>query len=634
MKKGMIKNIISWIGNIVFILSLVSSAILFMACRWAKRTFNVSIDAIINTLASPLQGTSSDTVWPAVKYCLPVVIIVLVVGIVCVIWQMKKKSKIMPVIMGVMSLFSLVGALEYVQHEYDIIAYVNNGSQETSIYSQFYVEPKRTEIKEPEEKRNLLLIYLESMETTYADIDSGGRQTVNYMPYATKLAEENVSFSHSDKLGGLRSVVGSTWTMGALFTSSSALPFAFPVGASGMEDVDIFASGVYALGDFLESEGYEQEFLCGSDIAFAGRDLFYEQHGDYEIFDLFTAREKGYIPEDYFVFWGYEDFLLYEIAKDELLRLEEQERPFNLTMLTVDAHHIGGYICEKCENKYEDKTANVISCADRQLQEFIEWCKEQDFYADTTIVIVGDHPRMDTHLVDGIEYNERTLYNCFMNSMVEPIKDTKYRECSQLDMYPTILAAMGYEIEGNKLGLGVNLFSEEATLLETNGLDAVNEEFNKRSSYYVKRFSPELAYMIEDEESAIKTIYFSGEEYNATEYILEGLSEPEADSSWIEGKDLVVSIPIEQDVDKVHITIHVLGTVRNEYYGVIQGDELLCDGVVKKACTIGFDAKVENGKCDFIVRIPEVESPYAYGMSDDTRPISLKLTHMTVNLCD
>ena len=49
---------------------------------------------------------------------------------------------------------------------------------------------------------------------------------------------------------------------------------------------------------------------------------------------------------------------------------------------------------------------------------------------------------------------------------------------------------------------------------------------------------------------------------------------------------------------------------------------------------LDFDAKVKNGTCDFTVKIPLVESPYAYGMGDDTRAISLKLTHLTVNLCE
>jgi len=605
-----------------------------MVCRWAQGTFNVSVDAILNTLTGPLKGTGSDMVMPAVKYCLPVVIVAAVLSIICVVWQSRKKSRIMPWIMVLLSIGSVAGALGYVQHVYDVIGYFRYINQETTLYEEYYVDPLEVAIEAPEEKRNLLYIYWESLETTYADVESGGKQEVNYIPNAVQLTKEHVSFSNTDGFGGLRPVTGTTWTMGALYASSSGLPYSFPVGSYGMEGAQNFATGVYAIGDFLADEGYVQEFLCGSDIAFAGRDVFYRDHGPYDVFDLYTAREKGYIPEDYFEFWGYEDHILFDIAKDELLRLAEGEEPFNLTMLTVDTHNVGGYICSLCGDEYEDVTANVVECADRQMAEFIAWCKEQEFYEDTTIVIVGDHPRMDSHLVEGVEYNERTIYNCFINPACETETETTNREASQLDMYPTVLAAMGYEIEGDKLGLGVNLFSEEATLLERFGLEAMNREFSKSSTYYVKRFAPELWYMVQDEETAIVTVYFDEEKYNATDYVLEGLSEVEGDHSWIEGKDFIVSIPIEEDVDKVHITIHVLGTIRDEYYGVFQDGEMLFDGVVTGACIIDFDAKVESGTCDFLVRIPLVESPYAYGMSKDTRPISLKLTHMTVNLCE
>ena len=51
-------------------------------------------------------------------------------------------------------------------------------------------------------------------------------------------------------------------------------------------------------------------------------------------------------------------------------------------------------------------------------------------------------------------------------------------------MFPTTLAALGVKIEGNKLGLGVNLFSTEKTLLEEYGKEYINEEIMKKSFYY------------------------------------------------------------------------------------------------------------------------------------------------------
>ena len=51
-------------------------------------------------------------------------------------------------------------------------------------------------------------------------------------------------------------------------------------------------------------------------------------------------------------------------------------------------------------------------------------------------------------------------------------------------MYPTTLAAMGVEIEGDRFGLGVNLYSDVPTLVEEMGLDKLNSELGKKSVYY------------------------------------------------------------------------------------------------------------------------------------------------------
>ncbi len=56
-----------------------------------------------------------------------------------------------------------------------------------------------------------------------------------------------------------------------------------------------------------------------------------------------------------------------------------------------------------------------------------------------------------------------------------------------LDLFPTTLAALGVKIPGNRLGLGVNLFSKEKTLYERIGKDKLEDELTKKSEYY-KRF--------------------------------------------------------------------------------------------------------------------------------------------------
>ena len=56
-----------------------------------------------------------------------------------------------------------------------------------------------------------------------------------------------------------------------------------------------------------------------------------------------------------------------------------------------------------------------------------------------------------------------------------------------MDLFPTTIASLGFKIEGNRLGLGTNLFSKEETLLEKYDYDYLNKELKKkRSSFMLK----------------------------------------------------------------------------------------------------------------------------------------------------
>jgi phosphoglycerol transferase len=229
--------------------------------------------------------------------------------------------------------------------------------------------------------------------------------------------------------------------------------------------------------------------MVGSDANFGGRKPYFEQHGLNRTFDIFTAREVGIVPPGYFVFWGMEDMHLFDFAKQELLKIAEQEQPFNFTMLTVDTHRTNGYVCRKCIGLWGEQYENVISCSSKQVAEFVNWIKQQDFYENTTIIIAGDHITMDEGYIDRnvAEDYDRTVYNCIINSPVAE-QNSKNRQFVAADMFPTTLAAIGCEIEGERLGLGTNLFSGKPTLAEEMGMEAFDAELTKTSDYYTKNF--------------------------------------------------------------------------------------------------------------------------------------------------
>ena len=199
---------------------------------------------------------------------------------------------------------------------------------------------------------------------------------------------------------------GTTWTMGAMFGQTSGLPLNISIDDNAMDTQESFFPGIITLGDILQEEGYSQTLLIGSDATFGGRKLYFTDHGQYDIVDYEYAVENKMIPEDYKVWWGYEDEKLFGFAKERLLELSKQDDPFNLTMLTVDTHFEDGYVCELCPDTFGDNQyANVMACSSKQVKEFVDWIQEQDFADDTTIVISGAEKESDLYF-PGIDGND------------------------------------------------------------------------------------------------------------------------------------------------------------------------------------------------------------------------------------
>lgn len=382
----------------------------------------------------------------------------------------------------------LIAVLYSFYIDYGVDEYIIYAFTTTTLYDDYYVDPASTEITFPIKKRNLIYIYMESMESSYADSSVGGGQNINIIPELTDLAFENENFSDLNTLNGALTVVGTTYTMGGLVAQTTGLPINSNYITNEMVNdnstVDYFTN-VTNLGDILSEQGYNQEFILGSDATFAGRRSFFEQHGNYDVEDYYSAIDNGWIDEDYLAWWGYEDKKLYSFARKELKRLSQKDEPFNLTILTADTHFTDGYACELCQDTYDTQYANVLSCASTQVANFVSWIQTQDFYDNTTIIISGDHLTMDANYTDQFidqDYTRKT-YVTVINSAVSCQQHT-IRDYTTLDLFPTTLAALGASISGDRLALGTNLFSSTPTLTEELGFDYLNEEVQKQSKTY------------------------------------------------------------------------------------------------------------------------------------------------------
>lgn len=496
---------------------LLYALVLLTVCFfWARANYgNVSLEEIVFHIHMPMEGTTSFISSIVKDAIIPSLLLFMLLALllyapahrtwwICLRTVPRLKLCVFPlqlpraaalIICAVWTVGLWAGADSY----FKISKYLVNQMHQSSFIEEYYVDPRDVAITFPEKKRNLITIYVESAETSSQDKANGGFFDVNYIPEMTRIARENISFSHSDKLEGAAVAPACGWTIAGLTAETAGLPlklYAQQRGKGGidnsMDKYDTFMPGATTLGDILKEQGYTTMFMCGSDFEFGGRQMYFTLHGDYIVRDWKYASENGRLPENYWVNWGFEDEKLYVWAKEELTALAAEEEPFHFSLLTVDTHAPDGYVCPQCPDTYDDQYANVLACSSKQLDAFVNWCMEQPFYENTSIVILGDHSSMQANFYDHRELDthsgndRRKVYNAFINCAAEPVKEEQ-RLFTTLDFFPTMLAALGVEIQGERLGLGTNLFSGRETIAEEVGYEKMFDELSRKSNFYNER---------------------------------------------------------------------------------------------------------------------------------------------------
>ena len=498
--KETIKNIIA------LILIITSNIILCFSYYVLKILKDVNFYEYVYLWNSDSSGSGGGIILSGIEACLLIFIILQIVFLIPIIKpknikltlkiKLKRKEKTIKLFPTILNKYKISYSILIFLLSFFIVTkvikvdeYYENIKQKTYIYETYYKDAKNVKLTFPEKKKNLILLFLESTESSLFSKANGGAFEESIIPELESLALNNINFSNTSLLGGGYNLSSTSWTLASSVAASSGTPILANF-ENDYSKIKKFMPNIKTLGDVLKEQGYNLELIQGTNANFSGINKYFKTHGNHKIFDYKTAIEKGYISEDYFEWWGIEDKKLFKYAKKEIEELNSKNTPFAVTLFTMDTHFKDGYLDSSCKEKYDKQLSNVYACSSKMVNEFIEWIKSQDFYKDTVIVILGDHLTMQGEYYDGFESYKRTIYNSFINTEEKPINN-KNREFSSLDMYPTILASLGVKIEGNTLGFGVNLFSEQKTLIEELGYEKFDEELSKSSDYYNKNIFSE-----------------------------------------------------------------------------------------------------------------------------------------------
>ncbi|MCC9197585.1 LTA synthase family protein [Arthrobacter sp. zg-Y820] len=326
----------------------------------------------------------------------------------------------------------------------------------------YYVEPT---ITGDGAKRNLVLIYLESGEATLADDQLFEKDAFAPLKEATDAADGWQSVDNFQQYNG------GGWTMAGLVSTQCGLPLkgTGSAGSSGArevdEDGDTYLGGSTCVGDVLEEHGYNNVFLGGANSSFAAKDTFLSSHGYSEVKGLADWRAAGEPEESFRSDWGLSDERLMAQAKDRIDQLhaeaEQTGRPFNLSMLTLDTHE-PVHIYDYCNVDTQNKVTSAFSCSLTQVAGFVDHMKEKGYLEDTAVVIMGDHLK---HMSAGDAFHEqldhhgnRTIFNRIWVPGGENSIELRSGG-DQLNMYPTILEAVGLTLKNHEAGLGVSAFA-------------------------------------------------------------------------------------------------------------------------------------------------------------------------------
>ncbi|WP_053070725.1 sulfatase-like hydrolase/transferase [Halomonas sp. PR-M31] len=301
--------------------------------------------------------------------------------------------------------------------------------------------------------KNLVVLYLESVESTYFD------ETL----FPDLLPQLRAQRSESAYFSGIEQTPGAGWTIAGLVNTQCGLPLVTP-GAepNEMGNVAHFLPKAKCFAEYLGENGFDTVYMGGSSSEFAGKGRFLEQHG------FNTVRDKHYFKEwqqskGKFAVWGAYDDEVLESTYAEFVELSKKETPFALFALTMDTHHPHGHISPSCkEVRYRDgeiNTLNALRCADQLVSRFIDRVRSSPYYQNTRLVVLSDHLAMINDaqtLIEKADKRENLLM--VFDSDVAP--GERQVQGTMLDVGATLMSLMG--ADKTALGFGRSLFETDS----------------------------------------------------------------------------------------------------------------------------------------------------------------------------
>lgn len=227
-------------------------------------------------------------------------------------------------------------------------------------------------------KRNVIFVILKSMQSNFTKL--GGSKIRNLTPNLDQFATENLYFPN------FYNAVNPT--INAYISSQCGL---LPEFNNNTLDKVIYAPNIPCVSDILNRFDYHQMLVLGAPADFSGMKKFARFHQYDEVYGKKEIIKEKPGLKDHTGAWGISDLDTLNFAFERLQKRRKSGKAINLNIFTIDTlyPYFGSRECPVFKTG-EDKL-NAIHCLDYSIGVFLKRLKQNGYFEDSAIILMGDH---------------------------------------------------------------------------------------------------------------------------------------------------------------------------------------------------------------------------------------------------
>ena len=292
------------------------------------------------------------------------------------------------------------------------------------------------------EKRNVVIVHLESTRAGSVTPYGGDERLT---PYLNELAGESLLAE--------RAYASVPHTTNALVATMCGIS-----PPSGRPQTDSVGDRIpsQCLADLLGERGYNSVYFTSAERTFERRPEVVENLGYEDFYSVEDMDKTGFQQANYF---GYEDDVMLE-PSERWLEENADQGPFVAAYETITPHH--QYLApdrygtkDFAEKDGLNRYLNSVRYVDFFVKNLVEQYKEMGLYEDTVFVFYGDHGEAfgehGRYQHDNVPYEEGLRIPLMI---LDPGRfeggERVEGPVGQIDVLPTVLDLLGYDVEGGE----------------------------------------------------------------------------------------------------------------------------------------------------------------------------------------